>query len=662
MAAFIFSGALAFILYQALAFAHVPATREWFRISSITIAFDEASARWAKLVLRAAMVFVLLGCVLFVHEQAGPVDAISRNRISILIGFFFGPLFAIWVNVIFAHPPGRDLTRGQIIGGIGLVLLFIVGTLGNETSGLIRQYARRVQSLKLAGAEFSFADRNRTDNDSKLAGALQLSGNGEIIGSAALGYLSQMDQIIDRDLTYLKLLDPTLFASGAPANPQMPSLDEAVRFVGKTFKQPFKCLAGWYQWTADDPTVRRHAIAYATIFRQLGSFDDRTRVGNLLVRQALAIASDIADLQVPVEVDADCTDLFRLFCELPSGNDGRPKTKSSILGTPVVRSCLAAHKQNMESPELFGEHSPLGLTADEFDRGVRAFVGGQGGGESQPYVAIAYAGLMVELGAYEAAGATLHSWLREERPKSSFPVVRAWFDVRARSMMAAYFDEWILKKGGEIPVSLRNIHMANLDVLRNSLKQYVARMPLFAGLFDDARKSREPVFRRPGTCLTTGGDIESWKKLFQSYVSMELTYVQTALRHPDYAANYAESISADIAMLARLDLSCYPKEASYPATEASITYAEILQAYARNAVSYTAARKDNETDDAAVKRLAEAERVARLGIEIAHDVRKVSADGLMPRQSFLDILTPDRSENAEEALKLVLNDIKSAQR
>ena len=39
---------------------------------------------------------------------------------------------------------------------------------------------------------------------------------------------------------------------------------------------------------------------------------------------------------------------------------------------------------------------------------------------------------------------------------------------------------------------------------------------------------------------------------------MDVTYVQNALRHPDYAEKYAQSVSRDVVRLASLDLSCHP--------------------------------------------------------------------------------------------------------
>ena len=88
MTAFVLSAALAFAIYQLLAFVGVPAGRNWFKIKEITITFDDASARWARRGLLAAIVVVLLLCTLFLHDVVSPADVIARSRASIVLGFF----------------------------------------------------------------------------------------------------------------------------------------------------------------------------------------------------------------------------------------------------------------------------------------------------------------------------------------------------------------------------------------------------------------------------------------------------------------------------------------------------------------------------------------------------------------------------------------------
>ncbi len=657
MAAFIFSGALAFVLYQALAFAHVPSpTREWFRISSITISFDESSARWGRLILRAGIVFIVLACVLLIHEVAGPVDVISRNRVSILVGFFFGPLFAIWINAIFAHPPGEALTRGQVIAGIGLVLMFILGSLGNETGRLIQQYANKLQSLKLAGAELSFSEKNRTDHENKLAGALQLAGAAPITGSAALDYLSQLDVIIQRDADYLQ-------AFGGPPG----DLKEAASFVTRTVKKPLACLATWYQWTADTPSINRHARAFAGIFRDLAVLDDANRIAVLddanrirkqIAQESLSIASDVAALEIPQEVDADCKDLFGLFVSFCPPGRAMFKSGESGLDRSVARACLATGGEQLKKTDVLADSSPLSIPADDFVKGARAFLGGHGGVEARPYLAVAEGGLMIELGSYEGGASRLHSWLRDRNPTSAVPVVQEWLDVRARSMMAAYVEEWIGEKGSEIPTTLRTLHLQNLDILRKALAHYVTLSPVFAKNLEEARARSEAQFRTPVACTTAGGDFTIWQRLFASYLSMDVSYVQNALRHPDYPEKYAQSVSRDVVRLASLDLSCHP--AGNEPTDPLIAYAEVLQAYAWNAASFSAARRNAEPQDAAVKRLNDGERAAQLGLEIVQTAKALPGSMLRKRKSFLEMITPNRADNAEAELKRVMNDIKTA--
>ena len=52
--------------------------------------------------------------------------------------------------------------------------------------------------------------------------------------------------------------------------------------------------------------------------------------------------------------------------------------------------------------------------------------------------------------------------------------MRDWFEVRARSMLAAYCEEWPLKLGDSAATVLREEHVNNLGKLRVALGEQVA--------------------------------------------------------------------------------------------------------------------------------------------------------------------------------------------
>ncbi len=112
--------------------------------------------------------------------------------------------------------------------------------------------------------------------------------------------------------------------------------------------------------------------------------------------------------------------------------------------------------------------------------------------------------------------------------------------------------------------------------------------------------------------------------------------------HPDYDKRFADQTTDSLHELAQLDLSC-ATQYSNP----KVLYAQILEAYSRNAILYTDARRDTESDDAKQGRLDEAMTVAQKGLEI---VRSAEADQNNSGKPFAERIAPDAAIATEEAL------------
>ena len=175
MQPFILSAALSFIVYEFLIYIDVPPRRGWFRLGNINVNFDEASAKWAQRSLSAVITLSIVLGILALHEFFSPLDQITRDKTNIVLGFLFGPLFAIWLNSVFSHPPGKPLSRGLVLGGIGLVLFCLIGSAGNQTSKLLEQLTRKVSGFKGFGVEVSLSDPSRRKDPSQ--GATSLAGS-----------------------------------------------------------------------------------------------------------------------------------------------------------------------------------------------------------------------------------------------------------------------------------------------------------------------------------------------------------------------------------------------------------------------------------------------------------------------------------------------------
>jgi hypothetical protein len=209
-------------------------------------------------------------------------------------------------------------------------------------------------------------------------------------------------------------------------------------------------------------------------------------------------------------------------------------------------------------------------------------------------------------------------------------------------MLAAYMEEWLRREGSTAPTVLRTEHLDNLDVIRNGFHKRLINAPFFREATDElTRGNMTPRLKEPYECISADdANILIWRQLFTSYISMEITYLQTLLNHPEYGKKYAEKATAEARRLATFDVSCV-------LGDAKVWYGQILESFAQNALMYSNVRAENETDDTKRQRLTEAERVARFGLEIID----VPAKQAQKRQgAFIMRIAPDEAVETQEHL------------
>jgi hypothetical protein len=259
---------------------------------------------------------------------------------------------------------------------------------------------------------------------------------------------------------------------------------------------------------------------------------------------------------------------------------------------------------------------------------------------------------MTQLGQYEAAAAILHGWLSRQKRRPGSEITDNWLALRARSMLAAYFEEWLLKQGSSAPTALRNEHLNNLGIVRKGLEDALGKSQLLKSRVRSNREIAE--FKQPGACgAQDDAKLALWRRLFSSYVSIDLTRIQNQLRHPDYKLKFVESTNADIVRLANLDLSCLSE---YPPP--TLVYAQILDSYALNMVQYVKARKDVESSDDKSKRLNLAGRAVAYGLEITHD--QAQQDLNRTSANFLERVASSDWVSARESLQQTNVELRTA--
>ncbi|MBR1171760.1 hypothetical protein [Bradyrhizobium liaoningense] len=631
MQPFILSAALSFLIYEILVYVDVPPRRSWFRVGNVNVTFDERSQKWARRLLKVLFTLAIVFGILFLHEVIAPFDQITRDKTNIVLGFLFGPLFAIWLNAVFNHPPEKPLTRGLALGGIGLILFCLIGSAGNQTSRLIEQLTRKISGFKGFGVELSLSEPARKRDPSQ--GALPLSGSTggsnfeSNSGSAGISYASQLVEIVRRDRSYLT----DLFGETSPQ--LLTQLDRAESLANLAVAPPMQCLSGWLEATADAVYVNSMLAPFVTAFRQVTTIEteeQRKRLSRMFIGHFARIASNIESFGPSPDVEAACLPLLKLICP-----DSVDKDNSMHVDNRAdLMVCLGRASR---------EHGPEGKAEEDAIAALSVKLSdfaSDNALETRPYFAIAHASLLAQLGQYAAAAAVFDDWLtkQQKRAGSAPNKVERWFEIRMRSMFAAYFEEWLLKLSNSTPTAYRNEHLRNMDLLRGSLRDILSASSTLL-------KETGGGLKQPGPCTSSDKNLLLLRRLLGTYVTTELTHIQNRLHHWEYPKYYLETTDTDIERLARLDLSCLPSAPQAP----SLVYAQILDAYALNAVQYVKTKKDTLDSQEKSARIKRATSALAYALEVT---AKPAQDDLSTRTGpFLRRVSPSDWVSASESLK-----------
>jgi hypothetical protein len=656
MQPFLFSALISFVVFEFLVFIHFPPQPGELKFGGVTLQFDNASAAWAQWLLKAAFIIAVLVSILFAHEIWFPQSQILAHKTNITLGFLFGPLFAVWINGVFRNPPDQPLGRGLIVGGIGLVFFCFIGAAGDQTAKLLTQIGKKISDVKGLGVEVSLSQPVKKDPS---LGATSLAGSSNRnfapdVGSSGLEYISQLDEIIRRDKNYLKVLFGRTDAD-------RDQLDRAEDLAKTVIQPPMSCLASWLEVTADAAYVNERVGLFVTSFRQvptLGSDERRADVSRSFARDLAVIAADVEFFAAPPKVETACAPLLRIFCKdfVPLDSGDNPV----IVDRPGLMECLRKTKQ-VEADRMQPDVKEF---EDKLSGKLKLYVVDDGW-KKRPYFAIAYASLMAQLGEYTTAAAVLDGWVDElnARPDRKAAPANDWFELRTRSIQAAYFEEWLLKLGNSAATALRDEHLTNLNKLRGDLANYLTKdkedkdtkdkKEFITKRNSQADADKTILIEAPGACTKNIENLDLWRQLFSSYVSMEMTHIQNRLHHPSYKSKHYESANTDIARLANLDLSCL---SSNP--EPNLIYAQILDAYALSAVQYVAVKKDTISSDEKDKRYSAAQQAIQFGLEMTENQNE--RDKNRGKVAFLERIAPSDWVSTHESLEQTRNKLQAA--
>lgn len=625
MTAFILSATIAFALFELLVFVHLPPLRRFIYFCRVTLGLTRPAAEALRRVVQFLIVIVILIGVLTIHEVSSPTSLLAKYEVNVIIGFIFGPLFAIWINSVAVHRANEDLTRGQIFAAAGLAVLFILGGLGGDGSVLLRKYANNLSSVKLGVAELSFTSKEQGSRDRPASTVLTNTKEGYVAGkSNGLPNLANLVLTIERDRRYLT----EIFARKLPDPPTSDMPDGDLRsseaFAESTIARPLQCLSAWFEQTADSGPVDKYLASYGDAFRRLDALNRRVSgpraaidPGELesglsdltsdFVQNGLRMALDIALSSATREVLDACKPWFDIYCppdEKPASiNDGAYHRQ-------CLREALSQFTQSGNAAKTDTVRQRLSYLSRHLEKMIAPQPTNPRGIETQPYFAIARASLMTQTGQHEAAAAILDGWLRERRQVNmsdetkkhyaSNPLLEIkdeWFAVRIRAMLAAYVEEWLDDEGLRVGTNVRTEHLQNLEETVNGLKSRLLKADFFQTLNKQCPTTCAPIFKRPETCdaQEPNSRLKLWGSLYTSYVTMKYTHIHRALEHPDYARKFAEVVNDEAHRLVNFDMSC---GAQYP--EREVVYGQSLLGFAENAVAYATFRA--KVDDQATQK------------------------------------------------------------
>jgi hypothetical protein len=334
MIPFLVSSAIGFTVYQFVAWAFISDDGRFFRLGDSVVNLSASAAKGLRRFLAVLLIGLALFLAIWLHRP------FSEVRGAAILGLFYGPLLAIWINTLIAKPSEDSPSIAQYVAGAGLVLLFLVGSVGDPVGELIQRYAQRISKISVGGAELSFSEKT----PDALGGSLSLSGiaptYASSTGAIGLDYLGRLARMIERDIEYLTLFKENEIrrekakrnitdtvgsaefnASIDKQEKEMEQVIDTLRnaklFAEATIEKPASCLVGWYTATGDADAINRHIAGLAEIFKRLPAIETGHPVDRLareLITRSFFIAHD-AVISVPSYLLADkCDDVLEQFC------------------------------------------------------------------------------------------------------------------------------------------------------------------------------------------------------------------------------------------------------------------------------------------------------------------------------------------------------------
>jgi hypothetical protein len=531
-------------------FRKLPAMLDGFLERRLHIA--EPADRWLISVFAAAGVFSLLlflmSLTIFFDEkgtfwkQAIITFAYSFEFGSLVFGCFFGIFLGYWLRSIYFRDPTQPTRFSDIVTACIFLAMAFLGIVG--PSVLVGAFSR-LTALKIGGTELTFAEGRPKgeagSNDTSLAALVPPSSGGAAEAappdtSGGLRFLADLPLLISRDAAFYYLRMKKLGTEDEKLKQPLAALDEARIFASKSVAPIARCVQRYVSHNGDDDEASDWIADVARWLRAIQEIQGKrdTLGSDDLPRESWqamwSVTGQLGQKRQRPSNGADVCAAVYDDIKHPNILDKRPKKQTDL--------SEEERKQREEEQNKNFEEFVAHLNTPDT--------------RMRPYLAIAAASGLAYSHDYTASLTLLDRWLRAkaERADRIDQELSEVFEIRVRTIMAGFLEEWIRYTPTAKTQTVLRYHRNNLEVAIELVHSAIAKAGFDVGFLEAQVSPAESA--SPGRCAATSNALSLPQRdmfndltvqkmqlsLWYSYITLQRTWIDTVLDSSDYYQRY----------------------------------------------------------------------------------------------------------------------------
>ena len=624
MVYFLVSSAISFLIFEFVALATPTPFRDGWSFTwgqEFTIRVSPTFASTLRLFLIVLIVLLVAMTAILVHDlfTESRLAVFRVNEVSIIVGFIFGIVLAIWINAVFRSDPSvKDIRQTVLV--FCLVLLFLVGSFGQDVGHLLQNAASRLTTFSAGGVSLTLNAVSNQRTGAFIGSSFFGAGTGRyhvLSPGFGVGFLAQVEEIMERDCETVNLIHNFQFYHNSELKPYLTAHSPGnswfkiilyddppkcngsseypllARNIGFFVTDPAQCVNAIYQTTADESFLAGILGDFSPVIRGLFTADVKDEIVEGYVSQSLFRSythiirymylnfPQIFDSRSNIsnelkEIQRQCHRTVSLICGVswaPEDNNLLNGCASSTLITTAAREPLT-NSQRESQAKLEDE-------VRQFKAKVHPFYQSLVDRIRQPrsvlYLTISYCALNVALGDYENGLQILSQWIHSHWIDSRWTDVEAEGHVpigeTSNELVFEQVDseegEWLLQRARWTEAyflgawlnsmgSAANDNMRSV-YLRNAedMIKYYDNAEFTNGLMSLARNvSNECVSPTPDDSNECPFDHRGWQNLVYNYALTKLAFSTHSLGRHDFDLKYKNKSMTYIEDVLHINGSC----------------------------------------------------------------------------------------------------------